>query len=87
MHPLVRQFEDGGIAYMTSEPLFFTHDEVALLRFMEICQETCDPDNYRKFLELSEYLISIRPGLHEGCFERIENYLSGKRQSIASPES
>ena len=53
----------------------FTADEVALMRFMSMCQQTCDPDNYKKFLELSGYLISIRPGLHDGCFERIEKYL------------
>lgn len=62
---------------MTQE--FFTHDEVALMRFMEMCQETCDPDNYGKFIELANYLISIRPGLRDGAFERVEAYMKGDR--------
>jgi hypothetical protein len=66
---------------------FFTHDEVALMRFMEMCQEACSPPQYKKFLELSEYLIQIRTGLRDGCFERIASYIGGDRHEVGSPAS
>ena len=71
----------------------FTHDEVVLMRFMVMCQETCDPDNYRKFLEVTEWLMSIRPGLRDGCFDRLNSYVGGSpdwssgHHSISSPAS
>mgnify|MGYP000909609644 CR=1 FL=1 len=71
----------------------FTHDEVALMRFMEMCQESCDPDSYGRFVELAHHLISIRPGLRSDCFNRINTYMGGtgdwspESQSIGSPAS
>ena len=57
---------------------FFTSDEVAMLRFTAICQQSCDPEMYGAYLALCQQLIDTRPGLRAGCFARIEDYLCGK---------
>ena len=56
---------------------FFTVDEVALLRFMSMCQKSFTPDLWEAFEKTARLLISIRPDLRSGCFERIEAYLHG----------
>jgi hypothetical protein len=56
---------------------FFTVDEVALMRFMSMCQKSFTPDLWEAFESCAKQLIAIRPDLREGCFERIESYLHG----------
>jgi len=56
---------------------FFTVDEVALLRFMSMCQKSYTPDLWEAFEKTARLLILIRPDLRSGCFERIEAYLHG----------
>ncbi len=56
---------------------FFLVDEVAMMRFMSMCHQSCDPEMWKSFMALCQQLIEIRPGLRNGCFERIEAYLHG----------
>ncbi len=58
---------------------FFTVDEVALMRFMAMCQPSLDPDAYSRFLSVCESLCSVRPSLRDGCVARIESYLRGEK--------
>ena len=48
-----------------------------MLRFMSICQQSCDPEMYQSFIDLCRRLIDNRDDLRAGCFERIEAYLHG----------
>ena len=59
---------------------FFTVDEVALMRFMAMCQRSYTPDLWEAFEKCSKNLIFIRPDLRDGCFERIEAYLHGSAE-------
>lgn len=58
---------------------FFLVDEVAMMRFMSLCHQSCDPEMWASFEVLCRKLIDIRPGLRDGCFERIEGYLRGEK--------
>lgn len=58
---------------------FFTVDEVALMRFMAMCQKSFTPDLWDAFESCAKQLMEIRPDLREGCFERIESYLRGEK--------
>jgi len=59
---------------------FFLVDEVAMLRFMSMCHESYTPDLWEGFEKTCRLLISIRPGLRDDAFERIERYLHGSPQ-------
>lgn len=56
---------------------FFNVDEVAMMRFMSMCHQSCDPEMWASFEQLCRRLIENRAGLRDGCFERIEAYLHG----------
>lgn len=58
---------------------FFTIDEVAVMRFMEICQPSLSPERYSDFIRVCEALALVRGNLRDGFFERIEAYLRGER--------
>jgi len=80
VHPIVRQYEAG--TYATSQTEFFHVDEVAILRFMAMCQQSYTPDLWDSFEKAARLLISIRPGLRDDSFERLEAYLHGSHQPV-----
>ena len=63
-----------------TEDEFFTVDEVAMMRFMSICQPSCDPEMWVSFELLCRNLIRNR-NMRAGCFERIEGYLRGQKDT------
>ena len=60
---------------------FFTNDEVAIMRMMEMCQESLDPESYEQFWTICGHLCNARRRLRDGCLERIDRYLSGQPQA------
>ena len=58
---------------------FFHFDEVAMMRFMTMCHESCNPEMFEAFKKLCCQLIDRRPGLRNDCFEIIEDYLNRSR--------
>ena len=61
--------------------VWFRDDEMAILRFMAICQESLDPDTYHKdFIPMCRILIRNR-NLGEGCLDKIQAYLDGRAHS------
>ncbi len=59
---------------------FFLVDEVAMLRFISMCQESYTPDLWEAAERACRLLIHIRSGFRNDSFERIENYLHGAKQ-------
>ena len=77
---VVSQFENEAPTPAPSDEPFFLVDEVAMLRFMAMCQTSYTPDLWEAFEKACRILIQCRPGgLRADCFERIEAYLSGKK--------
>jgi hypothetical protein len=55
----------------------FSEDEVAMLRFLEICQPSLNPDHYRNVLAACEHLCGTRPsGMRKSSVEKCLAYLA-----------
>lgn len=55
---------------------FFLNDEVVMLRFLAICQPSCDPEMYEKVLDVCRYLVDVRKSaMREDSLERCLNHL------------
>jgi hypothetical protein len=78
---MVRQGPPSVKAAREDTFVFFHEDEVAMLRFLAICQPSLNPEHYTAVLKACQYLSESRSGLDEKSLDKCLKYLNVQSES------